>query len=371
MIKRIVPLVLLCLVLIGGLLYSQRRSGPLKVSGFIESDAIRVGSRVGGRVQRILVQEGDKVKKGQPLVELEPFNLAEQRSQAAGMLAQAQADYDRLTEGYQREEIEQTKARLDQLIAARDRLANGEEDIAAAEANLQLAQAQFDLSKLKYKRIEELFGKSNASQSDMDQVNSELRVARATVRVREEELAKVKRTRPTDIREADAKIEEARQEWMLHDRGYRKEDKARAKAAVEAAQAALQAIDRQLEELTIRAPAEGVIDAVDLRPGDLVGANTAAISMIEKGRLWVRAYVPENHLNVQVDEPVGVTVDSLPTERFKARIIYVSRQAEFTPGNVQTPEERSKQVFRIKALLVEGLDVLRPGMTADVWFDGK
>jgi len=74
---------------------------------------------------------------------------------------------------------------------------------------------------------------------------------------------------------------------------------------------------------------------------------------------------------VQIDEPVRVTVDSLPKKRFKARIIYVSRQAEFTPGNVQTPEERSKQVFRIKALLVEGLDVLRPGMTADVWFDEK
>src|SRR5437899_7258045 len=112
MIKRIVPLALLCLVLIGGLLYSQRRTGPLKVSGFIESDEIRVGSRVGGRVQKILVQEGDKVRQGQPLVELEPFNLAEQRSQAAGMLAQAQADSDRLMEGYQREEIEQSKARL-------------------------------------------------------------------------------------------------------------------------------------------------------------------------------------------------------------------------------------------------------------------
>src|SRR5262245_15386428 len=80
MIKRIVPLALLCLILIGGLLYSQRRTGPLKVSGFLESDEIRVGSRVGGRGQKILVQGGDKVNKGQPLVGLEPFNLSEQRS---------------------------------------------------------------------------------------------------------------------------------------------------------------------------------------------------------------------------------------------------------------------------------------------------
>ncbi|MGE5193300.1 MAG: HlyD family secretion protein [Deltaproteobacteria bacterium] len=371
MIKRILPLLLLCAALIAGLLYSQRRTGPLKVSGFIESDEIRVGSRVGGRVQKILVQEGDEVHKGQPLVELEPFNLQEQRSQAAGVLAQAQADYERLQAGYQREEIEQSKARLDQLIAARDRLAEGEEDIAAAEANLQLAQAQFELSQLTYSRTEALFAKKNASQSDMDQAASELRVARASVRVREEELAKLTRTRPIDIREAEAKREEARQEWLLRDHGYRKEEKARAKAAVEAAQAALEAIDRQLEELTVRAPAEGVIDAVDLRPGDLVGANAAAITMIEKGRMWVRAYVPENHLDIGTDQQVAVTVDSLPKARFKARVIFVSRQAEFTPGNVQTPEERSKQVFRIKVLLEEGLDVLRAGMTADVWFDVK
>jgi multidrug resistance efflux pump len=371
MIKRILPLLLLCAVLIGGLLYSQRRAGPLKVSGFIESDEIRVGSRVGGRVQKILVQEGDDVHKGQPLVELEPFNLDEQRSQAVGVLAQSQADYERLAEGYQREEIEQSKARLDQLIAARDRLAEGEEDIAAAEANLQLAQAQLELAKLKYARTEGLFAKNNASQADMDQMTSELRVARATVRVREEELAKTRRTRPSDIKEAEAKVEEARQEWLLRDRGYRREDKDRAKAAVEAARAALQAIERQLEELTVRAPAEGTIDAVDLRPGDLVGANTPAITMIEKGRMWVRAYVPENHLDIRTGQQVGVTVDSLPAARFKGRVIYISRQAEFTPGNVQTPEERSKQVFRIKVLLEEGLDVLRPGMTADVWFDEK
>ncbi|HTI50663.1 MAG TPA: HlyD family efflux transporter periplasmic adaptor subunit, partial [Planctomycetaceae bacterium] len=124
---------------------------------------------------------------------------------------------------------------------------------------------------------------------------------------------------------------------------------------------------RQIEELTIRAPVDGSIEAVDLRPGDLVGASTPAISMIEAGRLWVRAYVPENHLDVQVGSEVSVTVDSFPGRRFKARVSFVARQAEFTPNNIQTVEDRSKQVFRIKVLLEEGLDVLRPGMSGDVW----
>jgi len=82
--------------------------------------------------------------------------------------------------------------------------------------------------------------------------------------------------------------------------------------------------------------------------------------------MWVRAYVPENHLHVKTGEEVEVQIDSFPGRIFKGEIVFVARQAEFTPANVQTPEERSKQVFRIKVKLTDGLDVLRPGMAADV-----
>jgi multidrug resistance efflux pump len=369
MIQRIALILLVCLLLTGGLVYSQRRTGPLKVSGFVESDEIRIGSRVGGRVKAVFVEEGDFAKRDQRLVELEPFQLLEQLAQARAQLAQMEADSQRLDAGYLPEEKDQSKAKLDQLAAARDRLADGEEDIAAAQANLEQAQAQLQLAKLKYDRTETLFAKNSASQQDMDQVNSELRVARATERVRQEELAKLKRERPSDIKEAEARVEEARQEWQLRKNGYRKEDQARAHAAVEAARAALAAIEKQVDELTIRAPADGSIEAVDLRPGDLVGANTTAVSMIEKGRLWIRSYVPESHLNITVGSAVVITSDSFPGKKFKAHVTFVARQAEFTPGNIQTPEERSKQVFRVKILLDEGHDVLRPGMIGDVTFE--
>jgi multidrug resistance efflux pump len=90
---------------------------------------------------------------------------------------------------------------------------------------------------------------------------------------------------------------------------------------------------------------------------------------MDTSELWVRAYLPENHLDVQVGQKVAVSVDSFPGRRFDAHISYVARQAEFTPGNVQTPEERSKQVFRIKVTLDSGLQELRPGMAADVWLE--
>jgi HlyD family secretion protein len=369
MLNRLLLVGTIAALLLGGLLYSQMRRELLKVSGFIESDEIRVGSRVGGRVKRILIEEGDRVEAGKPLIELEPYILFEQKQQAVAQLAQATADYDRLKAGYQPEEVAAAKARRDQLAAARDKLADGEEDIAAAKSQLELAQSELQLATQKYTRIEGLFGKNSASQSDLDQATTELRVARAKVQVREEELAKVQRLRPTELKEAAALLEQAEQEYLLRKHGYREEDKARAKATVDVAQAALAAIDAQIDELTIRAPADGVIEAVDLRPGDLVGANTPAVSIAESGRLWVRAFVPENHLNIAVGRKLQLAVDSFPERRFQGTVTFISRQAEFTPGNVQTPEERSKQVFRIKVTLDEGHDVLRAGMSADVWLE--
>lgn len=90
---------------------------------------------------------------------------------------------------------------------------------------------------------------------------------------------------------------------------------------------------------------------------------------MDNSRLWVRAYVPQNRVGLRLGQKLRVTVDSFGDEPFVGEIIFISRQAEFTPSNVQTPEERSKQVFRIKVALKKGLEKLRPGMTVDVWLE--
>lgn len=370
MLKRLVAIIFVAAVLVGALVFSQYRKEPFHVSGFIESHEIRLGSRVGGRVSHVLVDEGQSVRAGDVLVELEPFQLTELKAEATARLAQFTATRDKVKAGFRVEEIAQAKARHDQLAATVEKLVNGprKEDISAARSQLELAQAQLSLAILKQKRTEELFGKKTTTQEEMDQANTELRVARATVQSQLESLAKLENgTRPEELAEARAQLEEARQIWLMRQNGSRVEEIAESVAAVESAEAARQAIQRQIDELAIKSPVTGSVEAIDLRPGDLVGANAPVISVMDLSQLWVRAYVPENRLSLKVGDPVQVTVDSFPGERFEARITFVSRQAEFTPGNVQTPEERSKQVFRIKVTLESGRDRLRPGMAADVW----
>jgi multidrug resistance efflux pump len=372
MLKRVLAIIIVAALLVAGLLFSQYRREPLKVSGFIEADEIRVGSRVGGRVQKVSAVEGQQVKVGDPLIELEPYDLLDRRAEAAAQLSSKQAELRRLESGFRAEDIAQAKARRDALAADLARLQAGPrpQEIAAAQARLDQALAQQQLAQLTYNRVKPVFDRGAASAEEMDAASETLRAAQAQASARQQELELLKAgTRKEEIDEAQAKLAEADAALALMQAGYRKEEVEQARAAVEAADAAVKALDRQLAELKITAPVAGTVEAVELQPGDLVSANAPILSLIDNSNLWVRAYVPEKHLNLQTDQKVRVTVDSFPGREFPAHISFIAKQAEFTPGNVQTPEERSKQVFRIKATLDGNLDLLRPGMSADVWLN--
>jgi multidrug resistance efflux pump len=374
MVRRIVGVLVVAALLLAALLYSRFRPGPLKVSGFIEADEIRLGSRVGGRVAKVLVEEGQTIHAGDVLAELDPYDLYERRAEAAAQLEQRRAVHERLSSGLRDEEKAQAKARLEQLTAKLEELQHGPrpQEIKAAQADLDLAQAELDRAQEAHRRIARLFAEMAASQDQMDRASADLQVALARVRARTEQLDLLKEgTRTEAIAAAEAQRREAEQAWRLAEKGYRQEEINEAYAAVNAAKSALEAIERQLAELKIVAPVDGTVEALELQPGDLVFANAPAVSLIDMQRVWVRAYVPEDRLDLALGDRLPVTVDSYPGKRFTGEITFISRQAEFTPSNVQTPEERSKQVFRVKVTLVDGLDQLRPGMAADVWLEEK
>jgi len=145
---RIIGFVAIVTVLVLVLMASQHRVRPLMVSGFIESDEIRLGSRVGGRVARVHVEEGQQVTKGDVLVELEPYDLVEREAQYQANYDQARAEHDKLSRGFRDEEKAQARARVDQLAARLLKLRNGPrpQEIEAARADLKLAQATLDLA---------------------------------------------------------------------------------------------------------------------------------------------------------------------------------------------------------------------------------
>ena len=317
MIPRILVVLVIIAALVGVLVYSQSRPQSDHVSGFIEADEIRVASRVGGRVAKTLAREGERVKRGDVLIELEPYDLLHRQAEAKA----------------RREELAATLAKL--------RAGPRKQEIAAAQVRVDAAAAQTELARITYDRVKSSSESRATSAKELDEADAELKNAQAQENARRQELDELKEgTRPEEVAEAEA--------------------------AVAAADAALAQIDAQIYELKIISPVDGIVEALDLQPGDMVSPNAPVLSLLDTKHLWVRAYIPENRMNVQPDDKVTITVDSFPDRTFTGHISFIARQAEFTPNNVQTPEERSKQVFRIKATLDDGLDVLRPGMAADV-----
>ena len=371
MFSRLILLALAVGVLLGLVFYSKWNPDPPRVSGFIEADEIRLGSRVGGRVSLVHVQEGQEVAAGDVLVEFEPYDLLEREKELELSLAARQSQYEQYLAGFREEEIAQAKAKFDQLQARLDLLVAGprQQEIEAARGRRALAESERRLAGQDYERLSKLAGSNATSQQEMDAAREALEAASANLVVRQQELdLLLAGTREEELRGAAASVEEARQAWKLMQHGYRQEEIEQAKASRDAAQAALEAIRRQKEELRVKSPIDGRIEALDLQPGDMVAPGAPVLSMLDRNELWVRSYVPQNRV-VRVGQHLRLSVDSYPDQSFEGVVTFVARQAEFTPSNVQTPEERSKQVFRIKVAIDDQRDLLRPGMIADVWLD--
>lgn len=369
---KIIFLGLVAVVLVALLLRSQWIAEPLKVSGFIEADEIRLGSRVGGRVREVHIEEGQEITAGTLLVELEPFDFQERRAEADARREQQAARYRQIKDGFREEEIAAANARYRQLTSVLKKLEKGprQQEIAAAQAELDSATAALNLEQNQYQIAQSLNASGVITKEEFDRAERELEAATAQQNVRQEQLKLLKAgTREEDIESARAQVEEAEAEWKLRQKGSRQEEIDQAYAAMLAAQHAVAVIDQQIAELKVTSPVSGTVQAVDLQPGDLVSANAPTLTLLDTSHLWVRAYVPENQLDLSLGQKVKITVDSYPGESFTGEITFVSRAAEFTPRNVQTPEERSKQVFRIKVTLTDGQDRLRPGMGADVWLE--
>lgn len=347
------------------------RSQANFVSGVIETDEIRLGSRVGGRVSAVLIKEGDSVLAGTPLVQFEPYDLEQRAQQAAAELAEREAALKKMQQGMRPEEIAQAQSRYEQAKSELSLKKEGPraEEIAAAEDRVNAANSELQLAEREFERIAGLFQTDAISKSEFDQADEKLKVARANANVRNNELRILQAgSRQQEIQIAEAHAEDLRLAWELAKQGFRSEEIEQATAARNAAAAALQVIRRQQQELTLTAPSDGVIDAIDLQPGDLVAPNAPVITMLSQGDLWVRAYVPQRFLQLQIGQRLRVTVDSFPNEKFFGIVTFISNQAEFTPSNVQTPDDRAKQVYRIRVSL-RGISKVRSGMTANVWLD--
>ena len=345
------------------------------ISGVIEADDIHIGSKIGGRVLKVVAKRGQTVKAGETLVLLEPNEINASLAEAQAGLRQAEAKYALLSAGFRKEEIEQAEAAVKQAQAELDQLVSGprQQEIDQASAEWKAVKAQAENAQKFLQRVEGLAKRELIARQEYDDAlakadEAEQKMAAA----REHYNLLLAGTRKEEVERARQRLAEADAKRRQLRSGFRKEEIAQAKSEMEGARARVQVIQTQLEETVIKAPVDALIDTLDLEPGDLVGAGKPVATLLRIGTLWVRAYLPEARLGfVQPGLPVKVRVDSFPGKDFRGTVRRIFRQGEFTPRNVQTHEERALQVFQTEVVIDDQDNVLRPGMSADVTIEKR
>jgi len=341
-------------------------------TGTIETREIQIGSKVGGRVIAVPFEEGAQVKAGALLVRFESDDLKAQRAQAVAAVEQAQANFDRMVRGNRPEEIVQAEAAAANSRAAFEEAKAGprRQEIAQAQADFDAAQADAENAEIFYKRMEKLVATDTISRQDFDNARDKRDSAVQHAESARQHLAMLQAgTRPEDIQSAEARFHQTDAAAVLARKGYRKEDIESARAQLAQAQAHVADIDVALREAELVAPADGLVETVSVRPGDLVPAGRIVVTMLEPTQLWARIYVPETDLaRVHLNQPATLRVDGIGGRSFKGHVGQIASEAEFLPRNVQTPDDRQHQVFAVKVYAENPDGVLKSGMSASVRF---
>lgn len=341
----------------------------LSVAGRIEGVNVEVGSRVGGRVLQILVAEGDAVGKGDVVVKLETAEAESRVAAARANLSQTEAVLAKLIAGPRPEEIQHAEAAVAEAEAAYLMAVAGprSEEIETARANASARRATVDQVRIDLQRSETLRADGAISQQDLDHARKQTEVAESMHRAALEQLdLLVRGTRDEKIAMAKAVRDRTCATRDALYKGSRKEDIDAARAARDAAVAHVAAAQVALDEMTITAPMDGIVEILDLEPGDLVGPGPV-VSIIDPERLELTVYVGAAVLGfLRLGQAVDFTTDSHGDSRFPGRIVFISSDGEFTPRNLQTQEERVQQVFAVKLAFDSNGGRLRAGMSATV-----
>ena len=333
--KKIVTIVVVLVLITLSVLsnrYFNRPTDTNTYSGTIEGTELPVQPELGGRIVDLQVHEGQVIKTGDIIAKLDDSQAKISLDTAKSQQTQAQAKLNDLLGGARAEEIRRLKEVLTQTNANAAGLA---QNLQFEENNLARDQKLYEGGAISKQVVD-------AQQNKRDTVKAQYEGAQASVNAAQASLdqAQAGNTQPTIQAQ---------------------------KAAVDITAQSVKAAELSLSKLTIKSPSSGQVLYQHVELGQVVNSGTTLVTILDPNDLWIKIYIPEAKLSqVKVGGTAIIAVDSYPDKKFKGQIQYVSNQAEFTPKNVQTKEERTTTVYAVKLSITEGKDQLKAGMPADV-----
>lgn len=383
--RIIIPIAVIALAAIAWNHFFQEKDGTgrIRLSGNIDVTQVDLAFKVPGRLSLRLVDEGDRVGQGQRLAVLDDTDQQLQWQKASADVDYASSVLAELSAGSRPEEIKRAQARVSQASFALSDLQSGSrvQEIAEAEADLHRAVAdertalsQLELARADFARYEAVFKDGGISRQAFDtyrtqRVAAQNAAAAATSRRQAaSQRLSLRRegSRQEQVSQARAALDQAEADYALIKSGPRQEaiDQARARKA--AALAGLAIARQQLAETELFCPFDGVVLSTSAEPGAYLNPGTTVLTVGDIQGVWLRAFIDETILGrIRLGQAAKVTIDAYPDRSWKGRISFISSEAEFTPRSVQTFEERTNLVYRIKVNLDNPDGVLKPGMPAD------
>ena len=376
MVKKMMPALLLAVIAaaIGSTYwYFWRPSGEVsnivRVSGNIEVIDAEVSFKIPGRVEKRLVSEGESVKSGQLVANLDSTELAHEVAIRRADVRAAQASLAELEAGSRPEEIAEADASVRKAQSWLDELLAGSrpQEVATAEAAVYSAKSEEDRLKVESERDAALQKDGHIPAREFDASRTAHEMARARLQEAEERLKLVKEgPRKEQIEQARASLMKEKERYALVKKGPRQETIEQARARLQQAKESLALAETRLGYATVGSPLTGLVLSKNVEAGEYVAAGTPIVTVGDLERPWLRAYINETDLGrIKVGQRVRVATDTYPGKIYEGHISFIASEAEFTPKNVQTQKERVKLVYRIKVDIPNPNMELKPGMPAD------
>ena len=319
MAKKIMLLMILAALFLAGCNFTGQKPDG---SGTIECTQVDIAPQVSGPIIVLTPQEGDSVHSGDVIARLDATDYELKRNEARATVAVAVAQLELLKAGSRKEDIERAR-----------------EQVLGAKALAEAAAADLNRSKAVYQN-------ATATQKQMDDARSQ-------------------------ANRANAALAAAEQNFNKLEKGSRKEEIWLAETKVAQAESRLAMAEQSVTDCVITSMVNGVVTTRIREEGEFVSVGAALITVSRLDEVWLSVYVPETALGgVKLGQKARVKIDGHP-DYFEGKVTFISPIAEFTPRNVQTPDERAKLVYRVKITLVNKEGIFKPGLPADGFLTEK
>lgn len=323
---------LLLTILVLSLTGCMKNSKDTAYTGSIEADQIDISSEISGTLSKLFIQEGQNIKKGEKIAQIDTTSLNIKLKEAQAQLNSSQAGLKETKNGSRAEEISKARANLE-----------------AISALLEGAKSKYDYNIKNLNDLKSLYESEGVSQKSVED-------AQALVDSSDSNYKNLQKQYEANKAALDLLLKGATSEKIKM-----------SQSQVDLAASNIELLQYQISKGDIFSPIDGVVQTINFDENELIPNGGNMVSILDLNNQYVKIYISQKQLHkISLNQELNLTNDSLKDKKIKGKVIYISSEAEFTPKNVESKESKEEMVFEVKIKIMDNLDFLKPGMLVDV-----